>query len=154
MKDLKTNSKKIIANCLDSFEKPEILIGGDAVSYETIYEIENMGMNAIKSSSENIVSFSITLNPNCIILDYKNARDAIIPLTKILKLKPYAKIIVAAEIINLADAMETIDLGAFDCLIKPLDYKELEWRILDGISKTFFTNINLKAIEQNNYINI
>jgi ActR/RegA family two-component response regulator len=154
MKNIKTNFKRYWSNALNSFEKPEILIGGDAVSCETIDEIQNMGMNPIKSSGANIVSFSINLSPSCIILDYKNASDAIVSLAKILRLKPYAKIIVAAETLTLSDAMEIIDMGAFDCLIKPLDYKELEWRISEGISESFFTDIELKPHETSSFINV
>ncbi|MCB9494018.1 MAG: hypothetical protein H6681_01080 [Desulfobacteraceae bacterium] len=148
MKSLKTSLRTYRNNFLNSYKKPEILVGGDGVSNEIITEIENMGMDPIKSSGENIVSFSINLNPACIILDYKNARDAIVPLVKILRLKPYAKIIVAAQTLSLTDAMEIIDAGAFDCLIKPLDYKELEWMICKGISQNFLSSIEYNPAEQ------
>jgi DNA-binding response OmpR family regulator len=154
MKNLKTNFKKHLKNYTHLIQKPEILIGGDYVTSEMISEIKNMGMEPIKSSGSNVVSFSLDLNPDCIVLNYKNAVDAIVPLVKILKLKPYAKIIVAAENLNLSDAMEIIDIGAYDCLISPFDFKELEWRITEGISETFFSNFHLKTDETNHYITI
>ncbi|MDY0131792.1 MAG: hypothetical protein RBR53_03900 [Desulforegulaceae bacterium] len=148
------NFKKYENTYTNSLEKPEILVGGDAVSDEIINQIKNMGMTPIKSSAANIVSFSIDLSSNCIVLDYKNASDAIVSLLKILRLKPYTKIIVAAEILSLSEAMEIIDLGAVDCFIKPIDYKELEWRISEVISENFFTNIDLKSHETTDHMSV
>lgn len=116
-----------------SFVQPlDILVSGNSGDQDLLNHINIRDYHIIKASLENLVSFSFEIDPDAIVLDFKDGMDSLKYIKKITKLKPFTKVIVISEDRSLYSAMEVLEQGAFDYLIKPVDHEELIARIYDG----------------------
>ncbi|MGM0609229.1 MAG: hypothetical protein ACQESP_12535 [Candidatus Muiribacteriota bacterium] len=78
-----------------------------------------------KASVTNLISLAFEIDPDCIVAHFQNGEDCEPYLQKILRLKPFTKVIIISEDPSLYKAVRIIEAGAFDYIISPVDKEEL-----------------------------
>ncbi|MDQ1330225.1 MAG: hypothetical protein QG578_488 [Thermodesulfobacteriota bacterium] len=100
-------------------------------------------------SGEEALKFLRETPPDVVVLDVRmEGMDGIQTLREIKKIKPLVEVIMLTGHANLEVAVEGMEVGAFDYLMKPTDVDELLYKLEDAFKRKKIQEQKIKRLEE------
>ncbi|RPJ17487.1 MAG: response regulator [Desulfobacteraceae bacterium] len=100
------------------------------------------------TNGEDALKFIMETTPDVVVLDVKmQGMDGIQTLREIKKLKPLVEVIMLTGHANLEVAVEGMEMGAFDYLMKPTGVDELLYKLEDAFKRKKIQEQKIKRLE-------
>jgi DNA-binding NtrC family response regulator len=100
-------------------------------------------------SGEEALKFLQETPPDVVVLDVRmQGMDGIQTLREIKKIKPLVEVIMLTGHANLEVAVEGMEVGAFDYLMKPTDVDELLYKLEDAFKRKKIQEQKIKRLEE------
>ena len=133
---------------LDEFNV--LLVDDEAEFVETLVKrLRKRKVNtAAVGSGEEALEILKEMPVDVVVLDVKMpGMDGIETLRKIKKINPLIEVIMLTGHANMEVAIEGMELGAFDYLMKPMDIDELLYKLQDAYKKKWLQEGKIKQME-------
>jgi len=133
---------------LDEFNV--LLVDDEAEFVETLVKrLRKRKVNtAAVGSGEEALKILKEMPVDVVVLDVKMpGMDGIETLRKIKKINPLIEVIMLTGHANMEVAIEGMELGAFDYLMKPMDIDELLYKLQDAYKKKWLQEGKIKQME-------
>jgi len=133
---------------LDEFNV--LLVDDEAEFVETLVKrLRKRKVNtAAVGSGEEALEILKEMPIDVVVLDVKMpGMDGIETLRKIKKINPLIEVIMLTGHANMEVAIEGMELGAFDYLMKPMDIDELLYKLQDAYKKKWLQEGKIKQME-------
>ncbi|MDI6775796.1 MAG: response regulator [Syntrophales bacterium] len=101
------------------------------------------------TSGEEALKILKEMSPDVVVLDVRmEGMDGIQTLREIKKASPLVEVIMLTGHANLEVAVEGMELGAFDYLMKPMDIDELLYKLEDAYKRKTIQEQKIKHLEE------
>jgi DNA-binding NtrC family response regulator len=101
------------------------------------------------TNGEDALKFIMETPPDVVVLDVKmQGMDGIQTLREIKKIKPLVEVIMLTGHANLEVAVEGMEMGAFDYLMKPTGVDELLYKLEDAFKRKKIQEQKIKRLEE------
>ncbi len=135
----------------DTMEAYNVLLVDDETDFLTtiVKRLKKRGLNPVGANSgDEALAIIKAQQMDVVVLDVKMpGMDGLQTLREIKKLDPLIEVIMLTGHANVEVAIEGMELGAFDYLMKPADIDELHYKLQDAYKKKFLHEQKIKNME-------